>query len=152
MMSLPSELDQCLHKHTQYILKHMVPEGVYIYLSGAKLMDDEDLAQYSRTHDDFDKNHALLSIVARHGRKGFESFLEALATTRQLDIVQRMKATLGEKYSNAPTTETIGKIKNDTVITCSKDTLPSTSNSADAVGYMARPPPPMSSFSPSYSR
>lgn len=150
MMSLPPELDQCLHKHTQYILKHMLPEGVYIFLSGAKLMDDEDHGRYYRTPDAYGKNHALLNIVAKHGRKGFESFLEALETTRQLEIVQRMRATLSEKSSNVPKLESIGKIKNDVAITSSKDFLSSTPSSTTA--YMAGPRPGVSSLSPSYSR
>ncbi|XP_076450328.1 uncharacterized protein LOC143286587 [Babylonia areolata] len=118
MMSLPPEVDRCLHRHTRYLLQTMVPDGVYVYLSGAKLVGEEDRHRYTGAHDVQDRNHAVLKIVAKNGLKGFEAFLAALEITQQTEIADRLVATLQEqgkekeKNSNVTHVHSIAKIIN----------------------------------------
>nr|KAG5701954.1 hypothetical protein BaRGS_034536 [Batillaria attramentaria] len=78
----------------------MVPEGVYVYLTGAKILDDDDKRRFNAATDTYEKNHTLLTIVAKHGTKGFEAFLEALKTTGQDGLASTLEATLQDQYSN----------------------------------------------------
>ncbi|KAL8620209.1 hypothetical protein ACOMHN_028859 [Nucella lapillus] len=154
MMSLPADLDRCLHKHTSYLLHGMAPDGVYVYLSGAKLLHPEDHQRYTRAHDNYGKNHALLTAVANCGKKGFEAFLEALETTNQTDIADRLRAALDEKNGNVPSnTDSIAKVKNGGEMTSSrarKDVAHPGPSSASGV-YIVRPQPTPSAGSPPMS-
>ncbi|KAK7099142.1 uncharacterized protein [Littorina saxatilis] len=157
-MSLPPELEQCLNKHVQHIQRRMAPDGVFLYLSGAKLLNDDDHRQYNLTADIFNKNHAILKVVSRHGRRGFDAFLEALDTTQQTGIAERLRATLNEKYSNEVVVVAgIDTIKNGDggkeIVSSSHDGSAALRASTSLGGsFMTMPPRPRASVSSPLNR
>ena len=70
--SLPREMERCLQRHAVQLLQQMEPDGVFLYLSGAQVMEPQDLAAFRHlpADDVWAKNHVLINVVSRKGRKG----------------------------------------------------------------------------------